>query len=227
MEIIPQSRVKEPIFATDSDSQTQFSSDFNSFLTLLTTQLQNQDPLEPMETSEFTQQLVQYSGVEQSIIGNGYLSDLVDSNLTNQQIQATGYLGKVVDLEGNSLTLENGKASFQYLVDNSYSEVTAAIIDEKGAIVRTLEGEAIEGIRTLEWDGRDANGNPLKDGNYKVTVAGIAAGADEETPPIGLSTIISGKVDAISEDDNGRPLLTVNGIKRPITQVVAVRQPNN
>ena len=86
------------------------SADMNTFLTLLTTQLKYQDPLDPMDTAEFTNQLVQYSSVEQAIHTNSNLETLLSLNIANLGAQAVSYMGKVAQVLGDVMPLEGGKA---------------------------------------------------------------------------------------------------------------------
>src|SRR3974390_2835673 len=89
---------------------------FNEFLKLLTTQLQNQDPLSPMDTNQFTQQLVQFSSVEQQINMNTQLSTLISLQQTAQTAQAASFIGATVTVNGATAQLVNGRATWNYSV---------------------------------------------------------------------------------------------------------------
>ncbi len=99
---------------SSNSAMNQLSGNFQTFLKLLTTQLQNQDPLDPMDTSQFTQQLVEYSQVEQQIDTNGNLQSLISQGTQQSAAYATGYLGKTVTVSGGEGSLANGQAQWTY-----------------------------------------------------------------------------------------------------------------
>jgi flagellar basal-body rod modification protein FlgD len=205
-----------------SNSAQQFSKDYNTFLKMLTTQLQNQDPLEPMDTKDFTQQLVQYSGVEQSIRANDKLEKILATQQANTTSAALGYLGKDVDAEGSRILLRDGAAGFQYLAEQDPDSVSVQVLDSKGKTVRTFDGQADQGLQKMSWDGRDDNGNTLPDGYYTVKVTGY----DTAQNPTSLNTLISGTVTGVGEED-GAIMLTINDLPVPASQIIAVRVPDS
>ena len=191
---------------------------FDTFLLLLTTQLQNQDPLEPMDSSQFTQQLAQFAGVEQSINTNSKLDQLVALQTTNQLNGAVGYIGKSVEVVTDQLLLKDGSAKITYgLGDNAASNVIN-IINEAGVAVRTINGETAAGRHELTWDGRDSSGNQLPDGVYGF----IVAAADSEDQPVDVITASIGKVTGVEIVDN---LVTLNigALGAPFDAIFAVR----
>ncbi len=202
-------------------SRTRLSGNFDTFLKLLTQQLQHQDPLEPMDTNEFTQQLVQYANVEQSIAANSNLEKLVKAQGTNVATGALGYLGKTVDAEGDKLKLVDGQTAFQFLADKNYEKVTATVYDSKNKAVRVVEVPKDKGVHQLVWNGRDDAGNKLPDGDYRVRVD---ASSTDGTSKM-LSTLISGKVESVGTD-NGEIMLTVNGLPIAASTVIAVHEPD-
>lgn len=186
---------------------------------MLTTQLKNQDPTEPLDTNQFTQQLVQFSNVEQQIKVNDKLQKLIDGQGTSGASAALGYLGKEVDADGNTLTLsDTGGASYQYIADKNYNKVDVTIMDSKGKAIRTIEANAGKGLQQLTWDGRDDKGNAVAAGTYTFKVTGT----DTTGTPTDLSTIISGKVTSVGTE-NGTPMLTVNGQPVSAEQVISIR----
>ena len=129
---------------TGSSSQTsskQLSADMNTFLTLLTTQLKYQDPLDPMDTAEFTNQLVQYSSVEQSIQMNSKLETLLSLNIANLGAQAVSYIGKVAQVLGDVMPLENGQAKATYTLDKNVSSAVITVKDMNGKVVYSEQGK--------------------------------------------------------------------------------------
>lgn len=204
---------------TAQSASEKFSEDYNTFLKMLTTQLQNQDPLQPMDTKDFTQQLVQYSSVEQSIRANDKLEKILSSQQSNAAMSALGYLGREVDLNGDQVQLKNGKAGFQYINDRESTRVSIQLIDKLGRTVRTMEGPAAKGMQTVEWNGRNDTGTALPDGYYTVKVTGY----DSANNPTERSTLMSGRVTAVGQED-GQTLLTVNGLPIKADKVIAIRE---
>ncbi len=201
------------------DSVTGLAEDFDSFLQLLTVQLQNQDPTAPMDADQFTQQLVQFSGVEQQIRSNETLSELASLMKADQLSQSVGYLGAEVEAEGDVFRLgEDGVAKIHYELENPASAVALKITDEFGRIVALRSGETGIGRQTLAWDGVGDDGVRRTDGAFKVEVlAEDAIGA-----PIAASTMVGGIVDGV-EMDGSRTLLSVDGILMPIERIAAIR----
>jgi flagellar basal-body rod modification protein FlgD len=152
---------------------------FDTFLALLTTQLQNQDPLDPMKSEQFTQQLVQFAGVEQSINTNKKLEQLIELQTSSQLNSAVSYIGKTVEVVSDELMLDNGAAKISYGLDHNAATTVVTIVDLNGNAVRTFNGEIAAGRHELAWDGLDANGNQAPDGVYGFSV--VAVDAEDET----------------------------------------------
>jgi flagellar basal-body rod modification protein FlgD len=162
-------------------------------LTLLTTQLQNQDPLDPMDTSEFTNQLVQYADVEQSIKTNDTLADILSLTSWNTNTLALSYVGKTVEYDSEYSALSDGEANWNYELDDDASSVTLTVKDQNGNTVYTESGSADAGTHAFTWDGTDSDGNQLADGTYSLTVNALAAnGAEIESSVTSL-----GKIDRV------------------------------
>jgi flagellar basal-body rod modification protein FlgD len=205
--------------ATTAD-QKKFSKDYLLFLNMLTTQLKNQDPTEPLDTNQFTQQLVQFSNVEQQIKVNDKLQKMVDNQGTSGASAALSYLGKNVDANGNKITLDgDGSAPYQFISDKNYQKVDISILNAKGVEIRKINGPIEKGLQQLTWDGRDNKGNAMPQGTYTVRVSG----SDSSGNKTDLSTIISGKVTSVGTE-NGTPMLTVNGIPLSSDKIIAIRE---
>ena len=152
---------------TSSASQTasnKLTADMNTFLTLLTTQLRYQDPLDPMDTAEFTNQLVQYSSVEQAIQTNAKLETLLSLNMSNLGAQAVSYIGKVAQVLGNVMPLEAGQAKATYTLDKNVESAVVVVKDLNDKIVYSEQAKITAGTHDFEWNGKDMNGNQLEDG---------------------------------------------------------------
>ena len=156
----------------------QLSSNFSTFLTLLTTQLKNQDPTSPMDSNQFTQQLVMYSQVEQQINTNDNLKTLIAQGTSNAAAMTTGYLGKKVSVTNGKAALIGGTANWTY---NLHGAAAATQLDrhrcQRQDRLSPPPAKPASGNHTFAWDGKDNNGNQLADGTYKLTVtAADAAG---------------------------------------------------
>ncbi len=165
--------------ATKPDAMKQLSGNFSTFLTLLTSQLKNQDPTSPMDSNQFTQQLVMYSQVEQQIDTNSNLKTLISQGTSNAAAVTTGYLGKKVSIINGNAALTGGAASWTYNLPTAAATNQLSITDANGKTVYTGTGELTAGNHSFAWNGKDNNGNQLADGAYtlNVTAAGPAGGA--------------------------------------------------
>ena len=202
-----------------NESITGLADDFSSFLLLLTTQLQNQDPTSPMDADQFTQQLVQFSGVEQQIRSNETLGELASLMKADQLSQSVGYLGAEVEVEGDVFRLgEDGMAKIHYDLESPSSSVLLKITDEFGRVVALRNGELGAGRHSFSWDGIGDNGVQHTDGSYKVEI--LAQSADGT--PVEADTTISGIVDGV-EMNGAETMLSVDGELMPLERVSAVR----
>ncbi|MEK6576327.1 MAG: flagellar hook capping FlgD N-terminal domain-containing protein [Nitrospirota bacterium] len=189
------------------------------FLKLLTTQLQYQDPFEPMDNAEFTTQLAQFSSLDQLYSVN----DKLDSFLTNQSAaemsNAAGLIGKEIKASGSSIELsENSSAQISYDLASDASSVTIDIYNSSGNRVRTVTlGSETSGSQSYAWDGKDDNGNVLDPGVYTIAVGA----ADINNNTISVSTYIRGTVTGVTFGDT-YPNLTVNGTEVSLEHVVEV-----
>src|SRR5215475_7616817 len=135
----------------------KIAGNFTTFLTLLTTQLQNQNPLDPLDTNQFTQQLVQFASVEQQINMNTQLQTLVALQQTAQNSQALGFVGKTVTVNGSTAPLTNGQAQWTF---NPTSPATATftVSDSTGQTVLSKTGTVQPGQQAFNWNGLDSSG---------------------------------------------------------------------
>ena len=153
-----------------TNSAQTLSADMDTFLTLLTTQLQYQDPLDPMDASEYTNQLVQYSNVEQAIQTNSKLDNLLNLSIYNLGVQATGYVGKTIQAISDVMPLDKGAAKATYTLSKDVIDCTIVLKDMDDKVVYTAKGETSSGAHDLLWDGKNINGEQLPDGAYKIEV---------------------------------------------------------
>lgn len=204
---------------TNSASQT-LSADMNTFLTLLTTQLRYQDPLDPMDTAEFTNQLVQYSSVEQAIQTNTKLDTLLSMNIANLGAQAVSYIGKVAQVLGDVMPVENGKGKATYTLDKNVESVIVTVKDMNGKVVYSEQGKITAGTHDFTWDGKDSNGNQLEDGAYQIEVtAKVGSG---ETPANVMTTVF-GRVSGVASDSNGVYVGLGDAVTANLNDILTVR----
>jgi len=189
---------------------------FNAFLTLLTTQLQHQDPLSPLDTNQFTSQLVQFASVEQQINMNTSLSTLISLQQTQQATAALSFLGATVVVGGNTAQLANGQATWNFAVA-SPANATINVSNSAGQLVYSTTQAVQHGLQTFVWNGHSSAGNVLPAGLYTVSIS--ATGANGQ--PVQVATQVEGVVTGVNVSSN--PItLTVNGQSYPLSQVTQV-----
>lgn len=198
---------------------TSLAETFDTFLTLLTTQLQYQDPLDPMDTNEFTSQLVEFTGVEQAIATNDKLDALISLQNTSQLNDVVSYIGKTVSADGIVLMLKDGSSTINYALGGNASEVNILIIDEQGETVRTLEGKTEVGEHDIVWDGLDDDGDPLEDGLYGFLVTAI----DADDNPVPLVQGTAGEVTGVKVV-NGEVVLEIGELEIELKKVLTIKQ---
>jgi flagellar basal-body rod modification protein FlgD len=199
-------------------SKNKLAKDLDTFLTLLTSQLKNQDPLSPMDSSEFTNQLVQFAQVEQQINMNTNLEDMLGILGNNASAQAVSYLDKYVEVESSYASLQEGKSIFTYGLDKNADKVTVALYDSNDKLVRAFAGENTAGLHKFSWDGKDNNGAQLDDGAYKIVITATSK-TDGEVKS--YSTAL-GKVTGIASDGAGGTLLGLGSMSADLNKVLGV-----
>ena len=195
---------------------------FDNFLVLLTAQLQNQDPLSPLDTNEFTQQLVEFTNVEQSIKTNDKLDQLIAMQGAGILTGALDYIGKQVEFGGTELSLANGEATVVYDLASNAQETIIEIRDENGFTVRRLSGPTDAGRQEIVWDGKDGLGNTLADGTYEFEVTAL----DAEGQPVSLRQGAIGRVTGVEVID-GIIMLSVGDLSVSLSQITSVRSPDD
>ena len=209
--------------ASTSGASTDLSSNYQDFLKLLTTQLQNQDPTAPADTNQLTQQIATLSSVEQQIDMNKNLQSLISLYTNSQNQNAVSYIGKQVEMDGNQGVLAGGQAAFVYDLPAGAASAQVVIKDSTGAVVFTGAGTAIAGRNQALWNGlNDTTGNTMPDGDYTFTVtAKDSAGKALD----GVTTKTSGIVRSVDTDSTGTSTLSLGDISVPIAKVLSVRTP--
>lgn len=208
-----------PAFAASEAASSKLAENFDTFLTLLVAQLQNQDPLEPTNTKDFVQQLVQFSGVEQQIDTNSSLEKLLDFQTTNQTAAAINYMGATVQAQGRTAPLENGNAEWGYTLPENSNATLVVISDASGNVVHSAPGEITIGNHSFVWNGLDKNGQPMPDGNYTVTVTA----RDAESTLLEVPTSVFGRVTGVETSAEGA-FLALGGVHVPLSDVLSVKE---
>ncbi|MEZ0261942.1 MAG: flagellar hook assembly protein FlgD [Alphaproteobacteria bacterium] len=211
--------------ATQTQSQTSttaLNQDFDQFLRLLTTQLQNQDPLSPMDSSEFTNQLVQFSNVEQSIRTNSFLEKLLTMQTLNLTALGVSFIGKDVEVAGKFFQADGVKpVSMSYDMPVGADEGTLSIIDKDGNVVFTQNADITAGRHNFTWDGKDSSGNLVPAGKYEIRV-----GAQTSTDAaLNVTTFVPGHVNGLESAEDGSLMLNVDGNLVNMTDVRKISEP--
>jgi flagellar basal-body rod modification protein FlgD len=214
-----------PLPASSSGSTASLSStagntiagNFQTFLTLLTTQLQNQNPLDPLDTNQFTQQLVQFAGVEQQLKTNDQLTSLVTLQQTAQSTQALTFVGKTAIVDGSTAALSNSAATWDVSVPKA-SNLSVSIANSTGQTVFTGNYSVNAGDnQPFVWDGKGNDGTQWPDGKYTMT----ATGTDSNGQTVAIATRIQGVVSSVDLTQSP-PLLSINGQTYTVNQIKAI-----
>jgi flagellar basal-body rod modification protein FlgD len=202
---------------TGAGALNQLSGNFSTFLTLLTTQLKNQDPTSPMDSNEFTQQLVEYSQVEQQIDTNTNLQSLISQGTSNASAVTTSYLGKNVSVTNGNASLTNGAATWTYNLGAASATTQLSVTNSSGTVVYTGTGATTAGNNTFNWNGQDNNGNQLNDGTYKLSVTATDASGAAVTSSVASAGTVS-QIDMTS----GTPMLVIGNMEVNPSAISAV-----
>ena len=215
MEVSPVTSV--PGSSNSEKSAVKLADTFDSFLTLLTAQLTHQDPLEPLDPNEFTDQLVSFTNVEQSIATNKNLEQLLASYQSNELASAVSFIGKAIEAPGSTSVLNKRSARWSYQLGAEAQATTIKVLDSSGKTVFQTIGQTGLGRHDFEWNGNDAFGNPLPDGPYTLAVSA----ADSQNTAIDTTTNLIATAQAVLTED-GVNKVDVGGFTVPLSSIVAV-----
>lgn len=169
----------------------QLSGNFQDFLQMLMTQLQNQDPTSPLDTNEFTQELVEFSGVEQQINTNTSLNQLISLNQASEIIQGSALAGKTVNVDSTSMPLQDGSGSLTFTAPAA-ENVLINITNSASQTVNSAIVSATAGQNTWTWNGQSSSGTQMPDGAYNVSVTAIGTNSGTAAVPFTVSGTITG-----------------------------------
>ncbi|HVI30403.1 flagellar hook assembly protein FlgD [Hansschlegelia sp.] len=199
-------------------TRTTLASNFDTFLTLLTTQLKNQNPLDPLDTNQFTQQLVQFAGVEQQLKTNDTLTALLSATQTSQAGTALGLVGKSITAEGDTSLLSGDSAKWRINAPKDGVAGTITIRDANGSVVATKEVELAYGDQDFTWDGRKADGSRATGGLYSISIDAHDVAGNAVT----VTSEVSGVVDGV-DLSTGQAVLLMGDLRIPLGSLKSVR----
>jgi len=206
---------------TGALGKARLAESFDTFMNLLTVQLKNQDPLSPLDSNQFTQQLVQMTGVEQQLYTNDLLEKLVTNTGSGVQT-AVSLIGKEVRAAAADAQLAAVKADWSYKLDRAASDVKIEVLNSAGKIVAvSAPTDNSAGEHVFKWNGKDLSGSQLANGGIytlKVTAKDATGTTVNATP------LIRGLVTSVEQVD-GKTLITVNGVKLGWEKVTSITQP--
>ena len=194
----------------------------DQFLTMFLAQLKNQDPLNPMESQEFSAQLAQFSSLEQLFNVNENLESMMTAQEDASRLQALNFIGKEIVAEGDSLSLEAGKAVTGRFDLDAAADCTVKILNEEGIAVRTIPmGYLGAGSQSFQWDGRDGSGNSMEPGVYTFGILALS----ESGTQVSSTTQISGKVTGVNLEGDAVKLY-VGAISVAMSDVKNIQTPS-
>jgi flagellar basal-body rod modification protein FlgD len=204
------------IAQTGTTALGSLSGNFSNFLSLLMTQLQNQDPTTPMDSSQFTSELVQFTSVEQQISTNSDLTQLIQLTQASQVEQSASLIGKPVTVSGTQLSLQNSAGAINF--NTAAAEpVAIAVYNGAGTQVQTASLTSAAGANTWKWNGQSASGQTMPDGAYTVTVTALGANNTSSNVPF-TTTATATSV----QNNSGTVEVQMGGLTLPFSAVQSV-----
>ncbi|MEA2987456.1 MAG: flagellar basal-body rod modification protein FlgD [Alphaproteobacteria bacterium] len=201
-----------------ADTKT-IAGNFNTFLTLLTTQLKNQNPLDPLDTNQFTQQLVQFAQVEQQIKQNDQLATMISIERAAQATTALAFVGATVAVDGQTAALTDSRATWSLQVPKPVS-ATVTIKTSTGQTAYSGSFSMSTGTQNFTWDGRGNNGTQWPAGNYTISITGT----DASGQTVAIATEIHGVVDSVDLTKTP-PLMAIGGQNFTLDKIKRVVRP--
>lgn len=202
-------------------ASSKFNEDFNSFLLLLTAQLQNQDPMAPMDSTQFVSQLSQLSQVEQSIKANTNLESIIGKLQADSNKSDIALLGRSVQTYSSRIVLHEGNSDFLFSLSENSEELTVKVKDEDGNLVKTFTQLPTTSGRLHEvnWDGKGDSGTPMANGIYQIEIS--AKNADDQA--VSYETVSIVKVNEVNLKDGFSKLILNNGESIDPSNILSVK----
>jgi len=182
-----------------SEGSRELVDNFQTFVDLLTTQLQNQNPTDPSDPSKFTRQLVNFSQVEQALATNEKLDQVIQGQQNNEAASAANFIGRNAEAESDKVALRDGEATIGYELSSDAAAAQVEITNADGQVVRTLDADTSAGKHEVVWDGENANGEALPEGAYNVNVVAQDVGGNS----IETSTSAIGEITGFERTGDG------------------------
>jgi flagellar basal-body rod modification protein FlgD len=204
------------IAQTGTSALGSLSDNFSSFLSLLMTQLQNQDPTSPLDTNQFTSELVQFTSVQQQIDTNSDLTQLIQLTQASQIEQSAGMIAKPVTATSTQLSLQNGTAEINFNTKTA-EPVGIAVYNSAGLQVQTATLTSTAGANSWTWNGQNASGATMPDGAYNVTVNAIGATGSTSAVPF----TVTGTATSV-QNNAGTVEVQMGGLTLPFSAVTSV-----
>jgi len=184
-----------------TNSLTSLASNFQDFLSMLMTQLQNQDPTSPMDTNQFTSELVEFASVQQQIDTNASMTQLIQLGQSGQVLQSASIVGHTVALNSNNIVLQNGAGGINFTA-SAAGPVAIGIYGSNGAQLYSTTVNATQGSNNWAWNGQTSDGTQLPDGSYSVQVMTAGSGGTATAVPF----TVQGTVTGVTQTTNGLSL---------------------
>lgn len=208
--------------ANTEQASTGLAGDFSQFLQLLTIQLQNQDPLSPMETNEFTNQLVAFTSVEQQINSNQKLDSLIALQLGNSIGSAISYVGNEISYVSSEFNYDGTNANtIKYSLNDQAVESTLRVLDENGSIVYETSAATAVGQNEFVWNGELSGGGTAAPGTYSIAIDAL----DTNDAGVGSTIVVNGLVSGV-ETQNGQVFAIVGERAVALGNVLSVNLPS-
>ena len=206
-----------------NSGQNQLNTTYSSFLTLLTAQLKNQDPLSPMDTNTFTQQLVEMNGVQQQLLTNNLLQQLVTNSTGAGSIgSAVSLMGKQVTSQSSTADLQDGAANWTYNLAANAAKASMEVLDAKGNVVWSGDApSAASGDHAFTWNGKETDGATAPDGAYTLQISATdSTGAD-----VASTVSVSGMVTGV-QVSNGSTQVDIGDLPVDLGTITSVKNPS-
>jgi len=202
-----------------SSATNALTANYSTFLTLLTTQLKTQSPLAPMDVNSFTQQLVQYSAVEQQIQTNQNLKSMLDALTSSAALQLVNYVGKTATVYSDTTKFDGGAAKWTLNSSSAAKDATITVKDKNGAVVYTGKMDLKAGDNNFSWDGKGNDGHDYSASTDEFTIS--VSGTDSNGKAVTIKTQVTGKVQSI-DTSSSQPYLKINGKLVPLSALLSI-----
>lgn len=197
------------------------ASNFQTFLSLLTTQLKNQDPLSPVDSNEFTAQLTQMAGVEQQLLTNDLLTGLLKAQQSDGLTGAAQYIGKDATAVWAATRFEDGEANWSYELAADATDATLQVLDASGKVVWSGPApEKTNGMHDFKWDGKTTGGGQVDDGGVYTLKVVAKDGAGKA---VDSQVLIRGRVTGVEMYDN-TPFVIIGNSIMPVSSLIALEE---